>query len=94
MNTKYAALQTIAGIIRAFGYIVFVLGAIYAIAALFTIPGFVSKIGWLVIRAVGAGLYGLFLLAWADVLIIAMDIEENTRKSKEYLERMAVKKEE
>ena len=96
---KYGALRAVAIIYRIIGWVICVGGSLLSIAAAVMAAQGVTFLKDLVPEVAGAAgvgaavvavvgiifsvLGGLFLLAFADLCCVAMDIEQNTRSSKE-----------
>ncbi|MBM3118848.1 MAG: zinc ribbon domain-containing protein [Chloroflexi bacterium] len=89
---KYAALRAVATIYKIIGWVVMVGGSLFSIAlaviAAQGTEGFsefipwasgVGMVGIAIVGVIVSVLYGLFLLAFADLCYVLMDIERNTR---------------
>jgi uncharacterized integral membrane protein len=89
---KYAALKGVATIYRIIGWVVMVGGSLFSIAlAVIAAQGTgelkqfipwaqgVGMVGIAIVGLITSVLYGLFLIAFADLCYVLMDIEENTR---------------
>ncbi|MFW6125949.1 MAG: hypothetical protein ACOC58_02470 [Chloroflexota bacterium] len=85
MKRKYGALRTVAIVFTIIAWIVLILGVIGAIAA--GVVGIVGDMG--VLPSVGiiiggiimAVVYFLFLLAFAQLIYLLVDVERNTRET-------------
>ncbi len=89
---KYAALKGVATIYRIIGWVVMVGGSLFSIAlAVIAAQGTeelkqfipwaqgVGMVGIAIVGVIASVLYGLFLIAFAELCYVLMDIEENTR---------------
>ncbi len=89
---KYAALRAVATVYKIIGWVVMVGGSLFSIAlAVIAAQGAeelsqfipldvgIGAVGIAVVGIIGSVLYGLFLLAFADLCYVLMDIEQNTR---------------
>lgn len=89
---KYTALRAVATVYKIIGWVVMVGGTFFSIAlavigaqgtkALSGLIPWASEIGMVGLAIIGVTssvLYGLFLLAFADLCYVLMDIEQNTR---------------
>jgi len=93
LEERYKALKTYSDVIRAVGWFILAAG-VFGAAVLLISAVRDRSVGWgaLVVTALGslAGslLIGLATLAFADLLIVASDIEHNTRRSAVLLESL------
>jgi hypothetical protein len=91
-SRKYGALRAVATIYRIIGWVVMVGGSLFSIALAVIggqgvgaisqfIPGggSLGMLGIAIIGVIGSILYGLFLVAFADLCFVLIDIERNTR---------------
>jgi len=91
-RVKYGALKTVATVYRIIGWVVMIGGSLFAIAlavmalgatgALTDFLPLTAGMGTVAIAIVGlivSILLGLFLIAFADVCYVLIDIEKNTR---------------
>ncbi len=89
---KYAALRAVATVYKIIGWVVMVGGSLFSIAlAVIAAQGAeelsqfipldvgIGAVGIAIVGIIGSVLYGLFLLAFADLCYVLMDIEQNTR---------------
>ena len=89
---KYAALRGVATIYKIIGWVVMVGGSLFSIAlAVIAAQGVeqlkqfipwaqgVGMVGIAIVGVIVSVLYSLFLLAFAELCYVLMDIEENTR---------------
>lgn len=78
MNQRYSALRIYASILKFLGWAIIIVGVIASLAVM-------GKLGLVqgVVPLVGAGLLGLGAIAFGELMYVAMDIEENTRRSAE-----------
>jgi len=92
-STKYAALRTVATVYRIIGWVVMIGGSLFAIAlavmavgATGTLTDFLPissgpvTVGIAIIGLIASILSGLFLVAFADICYLLIDIEKNSRK--------------
>lgn len=89
---RYAALKATATIYRIIGWVVMIGGSLFSIAlAVIAAQGTeglkqfmpwgtgIGMVGIAIVGVIASVLYGLFLLAFADLCYVLMDIEGNTR---------------
>jgi hypothetical protein len=82
---KWHALRTIAGILKVFAWITAGLGASAVIFALvsgsqFGSLGFIGGLLFAVATAIGAGVAFLGMYGYAELILLLVSIEDNTRK--------------
>jgi hypothetical protein len=87
---KYGALRAVATVYRIIGWVVMVGGSLFSVALAVLalgstgaltdfIPAGMGTVGIAVAGLIGSILSGLFLVAFADVCYVLIDIEKNTR---------------
>jgi hypothetical protein len=87
---KYGALRAVATVYRIIGWVVMVGGSLFSIALAVLalgstgaltdfMPAGLGTVGIAVAGLIGSILSGLFLVAFADVCYVLIDIEKNTR---------------
>jgi len=88
MNRKYKFLQTAATIFKVIGWIVLILGIISSIVLVITM-GSTTVGGFGVLYAIIGIVYSVIswvgLLAVAEIFVLLIDLEENTRETAELL---------
>lgn len=75
MQNRYGALTVISGIQKIAGWLIIGIGFFIGIIALFS----KEPIGFLII--IGAGICGIFLIAFSEFIHLMIDIEDNTRRA-------------
>ncbi|MCA9770878.1 MAG: hypothetical protein KC466_00630 [Myxococcales bacterium] len=86
---KYTEFKATAAAIKIIAYLVVTLAGVSAVGALFTEPSFGLKIVGFVNRATLGALGFALLLATSETIHVLIDIEFNTRRSREMSEAEA-----
>lgn len=83
---KYTEFKATAAAIKIIAYIVVALAGIAAMGALFTEPSFGQKLMGFINRAILGALGFALLLAVSETIHVLIDIEFNTRRTRELVE--------
>ena len=89
---KYTEFQATAAALKIMAYLVGALAGIAAVGALFTEPSFGAKMAELLRRATLGAVGFALLLAVSETIHVLIDVEFNTRRTRELLEERPPKK--
>jgi len=82
---RYSALKTITGLISALGFIIITTGIVFLVVALNTKENMMGIIAFFISVVIA-----LPLLAFANLIHVFIDIEYNTRKTRDILEKRGI----